>query len=104
MRIYTRSALRDFWAKHSDAEAPLKAWFQTAQESIWLIPQDVKATFATASILKNGRVVFDVAGNKYRLVVAVLYSRQSLFIKFIGTHREYDKVDAQTVDYVKGGK
>ena len=98
MRVISVGVLRDFWAQHSDAEQPLKTWFSTAKKARWASPADIKAQFGTASILQNNRVVFNIGGNKFRLVVVVLYNTYSILIKFIGTHEQYDRIDAQTIE------
>lgn len=99
MRVIAKRTLRQFWAKsqYSDAKGPLEAWHAEALKASWKTPQQVKAQFGSASVLKNGRVVFNIAGNKYRLVIAVDYRRQACFVKFIGTHRQYDSIDAETI-------
>ena len=89
--------MRDFWEHHSDSEQYLKTWSDTARNSKWLSPNDVKQTYVTASILKNGRVVFNIKGNSYRLIVKFNYENQWALIRFIGTHAEYDKIDAETI-------
>jgi mRNA interferase HigB len=76
---------------------PLEAWHAEALKAIWQTPQDIKAQFRSASILKNNRVVFNIGGNKYRLVVAIDYTRQTIFVRFIGTHKQYDKIDAEVI-------
>jgi mRNA interferase HigB len=97
VRIIARGTLRDFWLKHGDSEQPLKAWFQEAQQAEWSNPSEVKANYANASILKHGRVVFNIAGNKYRLVVMINYKSAIVFIRFIGTHEEYDRIDPEEI-------
>ncbi|MDD5307104.1 MAG: type II toxin-antitoxin system HigB family toxin [Deltaproteobacteria bacterium] len=99
MRIIARSTLRDFWRRkgHADAEQPLRAWFAEARRAQWRGPADVKARYATASILGKDRIVFNIGGNKYRLVVAVKYEARIVFIRFVGTHAEYDRIRAQEV-------
>lgn len=99
MRIIKRKALRDFYNQpaHSDAKAPLEAWYHEARHARWETPADIKAHFASASILKDNRVVFNIGGNKYRLVVKINYAAGIVFIRFIGTHAEYDRIDAQEV-------
>jgi mRNA interferase HigB len=89
--------LKSFWQKHPDAESPLRAWYTEAKRSDWRSPQDIKAAYRGASILRNNRVVFNVKGNTYRLVVAVKYEFQVVYIRFIGTHTEYDKINAEEV-------
>jgi mRNA interferase HigB len=99
MRIISRKALRVFWERpgKQDAAQPLKAWFHEAAQADWSSPAEVKATFRNASILRNSRVVFNIAGNKYRLVVRVNYPYRIMYIRFVGTHRDYDTIDAETV-------
>jgi len=96
-RIFAKSTLRIFWESHPDSEQYLKTWFDTAMNSGWKSPNEVKQTYANASILKNGRVVFNIKGNTYRLVVKLNFEKQWIFIRFIGTHEEYDKIDANTI-------
>ncbi|HIK11415.1 MAG TPA: type II toxin-antitoxin system HigB family toxin [Oscillatoriaceae cyanobacterium M33_DOE_052] len=97
MRIIARSTLRDFWQLHADAEQPLKAWFQDVRCTEWTSPADIKAIYANASILPNNRVVFNIKGNDYRLIVHVRYDIGIVFIRFVGTHQEYDQVDAANI-------
>lgn len=96
-RILAKSTLREFWEKYPDSEQYLKTWYDTVKKVSWLTPIDVKQTYVTASILKNGRVVFNIKGNSYRLVVKFNYEKQWAFIRFIGTHTEYDKIDANNI-------
>lgn len=97
MRVVAKKALRDFWDKHADSEDQLKTWYKEASKAKWLNPNDIKNEYPKASILKAGRVVFDICGNSYRLIVQVNYERQWIFIRFIGTHKEYDKIDAEKI-------
>lgn len=101
MRIIARSTLKEFWKKHKDAQQPLLAWFKEAKSARWGNPAIIKQQYVSASILKHNRVVFNIAGNKYRLVVAINYEIKIVFIKFIGTHAEYDNIDAETYDSSK---
>lgn len=96
-RIIARSTLRDFWKKHKDSEDYLKTWYQTARTSNWKSPKEIKASYASASILNDNRVVFNIKGNHYRLIVKFNYERQWAFIRFIGTHAQYDRIDAETI-------
>lgn len=96
-RIYVKGTLRDYWKKHPDSEQYLKTWYDTAMNSDWKNPNDVKKSYATASILKDNRIVFNIKGNSYRLVAKFNFEKQWIFIKFIGTHAEYDKIDANTI-------
>jgi mRNA interferase HigB len=96
-RIFAKSTLREFWEIHSDAEQHLKTWYDTAMNSDWKSPNDVKKSYGSASILKNGRVVFNIKGNHYRLIVVFNFEKQLGFVRFIGTHDQYDKIDAQNI-------
>ena len=99
MRIITVGRLRDFWSRpgRGDAEQPLRAWVHVVRAAEWSKPADVKALFRSADIVANGRIVFNIAGNKYRLVVAIHYRGQRVYVRFIGTHKEYDQIDVTTV-------
>lgn len=97
MRIISRSTLRTFWEKYPDAEQPLKAWLHETSRTTWNSPSDVKNLYRNASILANNRAVFNIKGNNYRLIVHVRYDLGIVFIRFVGTHQEYDKVDAETI-------
>jgi mRNA interferase HigB len=97
MRILSRSTLRNFWEAHPDAEEALKTWYSEVSHTNWQSPLDVKASHRNASIIGNDRVVFNIKGNTYRLIVAIRYDISIIFIRFIGTHAEYDKVNAETV-------
>ncbi len=99
MRIIAVGTLRDFWSRrgHGDAEQPLRAWVHTVKAANWERPVDAKAMFRTADILSGDRIVFNIGGNKYRLVAAVHYRGKRVFIRFVGTHAEYDKIDATRV-------
>lgn len=96
-RIIAKRTLREFWEKHPDSEQYLKTWYETAKSSNWKSPNDIKKTYINASILKDSRVVFNIKGNSYRLIVKFNYDRQWAFIRFVGTHAEYDKVNADTI-------
>lgn len=97
MRVIAKKILRDFWEKHADSEEQLKTWYKEASKASWKSPMDIKAEYANASILKSGRAVFNICGNKYRIIVDINYVRQWVFIRFVGTHDEYDKVDADKI-------
>ena len=97
MRIIARSTLRQFWETHPDAEQPLKAWYDEASRAEWTSPTDIKSTYRNASIIANNRIVFNIKGNNYRLIVHVRYDISIIFIRFVGTHSEYDNVDATTI-------
>jgi mRNA interferase HigB len=96
-RIIAKRTLKEFWEVHPDCEQNLKTWYDIAWRSNWESPNDVKETFASASIIADNRVVFNIKGNNYRLVVKFNYERQWAFIRFIGTHSQYDKIDATTI-------
>jgi len=89
--------LREYWELQPDSEQYLKTWYDTALSSEWKTPADIKMTYANASILKNSRMVFNIKGNSYRLVAKFNFEKQWIFIRFIGTHSEYDKIDANTI-------
>jgi mRNA interferase HigB len=99
MRIISVGRLKVFWEQpaHGDAEQPLRAWVRVVRGAEWHRPPDVKRTFNSADILRDGRVVFDIGGNKYRLVVWINFAYGVVYVRFIGTHRQYDSIDAQTV-------
>lgn len=100
MHIIAKSRLRTFWESspaYLDAVEPLTEWYRHFEKANYATPQEIKAVFGTASILKGGRIVFNIGGNKYRLIVAFDFGRQLGFIKFIGTHAQYDDIDAETV-------
>ena len=97
MRIIALGTLRDFWQEHADAEIPLRSWYAAASRADWRSPVDVKAAYRSASFVANNRIVFNIKGNEYRVVTAVHYNRGMMFIRFIGTHSEYDAIDAATI-------
>lgn len=96
-RIIGKSTLREFWEKHADSEQYLKTSYDTAKSAKWSSPNDVKQTYVSASILKDSRIVFNIKGNSYRLIVKFNYEKQWAFIRFIGTHSEYDQINANTI-------
>ena len=98
VKVVAVSTLRRFWEKHPDSEQPLKSWYDEAKNAQWQRPQDVKNAYASASFVGKNRVVFNIKGNDYRLIVAVAWRFEAVYIKFIGTHAQYDKVDAATVE------
>ncbi|WP_019220259.1 MULTISPECIES: type II toxin-antitoxin system HigB family toxin [Bartonella] len=98
MKIVKISTLQTFWTRYPDAEQPLKAWVDEAKNAQWRSPHDIKEKYKNASILKNNRVVFNIRGNDYRLIVSIFYPAGWLYIKFIGTHKQYDAIDANTVE------
>ena len=100
MRVIALSTLKAYWsggASRADVEQPALAWYRDVLQADWAAPADIKAQFRSASILKDGRVVFNLAGNKYRLVVWVNFPYRVVYVRFIGTHAEYDRIDAQSV-------
>jgi len=97
MRVISSKTLIDYWTENPRAEQPLKSWYAEAKEANWNDTHDVKAQYGNASIVGNNRVVFNIAGNKFRLVVAIHYDMGIIFIRFVGTHAEYDRIDAEAV-------
>jgi len=99
MRIISRKPLKEFYSDpaHKDAEAPCTAWFKEVEKADWETPNQVKEHFGNASILKDGRAVFNIGGNKYRIVAWINYDFRVVYIRFVGTHEEYDGIDAQTI-------
>jgi len=96
-RIIAKKTLREYWKKHSDCEQYLKTWYETAKLSKWKSPNDVNKTYVNASILHDSRVVFNIKGNSYRLIVKFNYEREWAFIRFVGTHAEYNKINAEKI-------
>jgi len=94
---FFKKYLREFWELHSDSEQYLKTWYETVKNANWKTPSDIKTTYVNASILKNNRIVFNIKGNSYRLIAKFNFEKQWVFIRFIGTHSEYDKVDENTI-------
>ncbi len=98
MQIIAKRTLKQFWEKHARAQTPLKAWFAVVSLAQWDSPADVKQQFGSSvDFLADNRIVFDIAGNTYRLIVHVSYTYKRVLIKFIGTHADYDKINAETV-------
>ena len=100
MRIIAKSTLRKFWERPgcADAQGPLESWHDEAAQAIWTSPQDIKAQYRSASICGNNRVVFNIAGNKYRLVVETQYRAAIVWVKFVGTHTHYDKINVESIN------
>ncbi|MDF2777534.1 MAG: type toxin-antitoxin system HigB family toxin [Enterobacteriaceae bacterium] len=98
MKIISVKTLKEFWAVHPDAEQSLKAWHDEVLQAEWKTPTDIKAQYRNASILKNRRVVFNIKGNDYRLIVSIAYLRGWVYVKFIGTQKEYDAINAESVE------
>lgn len=97
MHVISRKKLREFWALFPDSEAALQAWFHEAVAASWSSSAELKAKYGSASIVSAERVVFNICGNKYRLIVRINYVSAALFIRFVGTHKEYDQIDVETV-------
>lgn len=98
MQIIAKSALRDFWLREPRSEAPLMAWYAVASKAVWTGPADVKAAFGTTvDFVGDNRVIFDIGGNKFRLIVHFAYPYRRALIKFVGTHKEYDNVNPETI-------
>ncbi len=98
MQVIARRTLREFWQREPRAEMPLRVWYAIAHRATWSSPADIKAQFGgTVDFVGDNRVIFDIAGNRYRLIVHVAYGYQRVLIKFVGTHKDYDRIDAETV-------
>lgn len=97
MHIIALRTLREFWETHPAAETPLRAWYADASRADWQSPADIKAAYRSASFIAGNRVVFNIKGNAYRLIAAVRYTQGLMFIRFVGTHADYDRIDATTV-------
>ena len=97
LRVIAKKVLREFWEKHNDCEQQLKAWFQEGSKAEWTNPKEIKTEYPSASIIGNDRIVFNIKGNSYRLIIKINFDYQMIWIRFIGTHPEYDKVNAKTI-------
>lgn len=99
MRVIKIRTLKEFWeqSNYKDSEQPLKAWYDEAVKADWAHPNEIKEQYRSASILKDNRVVFNIHGNKYRLIVKIRFDFKIVYVRFIGTHEEYDKIDANEV-------
>lgn len=97
MKIIAIRTLREFWERHPQAEVPLRSWHAETCHANWRTPADIKTAHRNASFLANNRVVFNIKGNDFRLVVAVRYTQGLMFIRFVGTHAEYDRINAETI-------
>ena len=97
MRVIAKKILREFWEIHSDCEQQLKSWYGEACKADWKSPNEIKKEYPSASILNGNRVVFNIKGNTYRLIVKINFDYEMVWIRFIGTHAEYDKIDANTI-------
>ena len=97
VRVIAKKILREFWIKHNDCEQQLKSWFREAEQARWQNLNQIKIAYPSASILNENRVVFNIKGNNYRLIVKINFDYQIVWIRFIGTHSEYDKIDANSI-------
>lgn len=97
MRVIAKRTLREFWEKHGDSEQQLKAWYNEVEQADWKTPNEIKKEYPSASILEDNRIVFNIKGNHYRLIVRINYKYGIVWIRFVGTHAEYDKVDATKI-------
>lgn len=97
MRVISRKTLREFWENHPDSRQSLQAWYADVKHSDWKKPSDIKSVYRNASFLSNNRVVFNIKGNNYRVIVVVEYSFGIVYIRFVGTHKEYDRINAETI-------
>ena len=98
MRVISKRRLLEYWETHPDTELALRAWYEQVNKALWRNTQDVRARYPSASFVGRNRVVFNIKGNKHRLIVAVAYQYGAVYIKFVGTHAEYDKIDAATLE------
>ncbi len=97
MRIIALKTIKDYWTKHSETEQPLKSWYDEVKKADWEKPEDILREFPKARVIKNDRVIFNIKGNRFRLVVAVKYDFKIFYIRFISTHAEYDKINAEEI-------
>jgi mRNA interferase HigB len=97
MRVISKKKLREYWEKFPNAEKGLRAWYSEAKNAEWKDPAEIKSKYHHASILQNGRVVFNISGSKYRLIVQINFTFQIIYIRFIGSHKDYDSINAQTI-------
>lgn len=97
MRVIAVRTLREFWERHPETEQPLRAWYHEVQKCAWKKPDDILKDFPKARPIKNNRCIFEINHNDYRLIIQTHYNRGIIFIRFVGTHSEYDKVDATTI-------
>lgn len=97
MRVIAKSTLREFWKKYPAAKESLDAWYEDVERAMWKTPTDIRARYPNASFLEHNRVVFNIRGNHYRLIVQIHYNTQIVFVRFVGTHRDYDRIDAASI-------
>lgn len=98
MRVISKASLVQFWGQHPGSKQALQTWFEDASHASWVHPQDIKLRYSSSSFVGGNRVVFNIKGNEYRLIVAVAYRFAAVYVKFVGTHRQYDAIDAATVE------
>jgi mRNA interferase HigB len=102
MQVIARRTLKEFWGRHPQAEGPIRAWLAVAIKANWAYPSDIKRQFGnTVDFVGDNRVIFDLGGNKYRLVAHVSFMFGHVLVKFIGTHTAYDRIDPETVSWRK---
>ena len=101
MRVIAVKTLKQFWEREHQAEQPLKSWYDEAEKANWQSPQELKSQYKNASILTDKRVIFNIHGNSYRLIADIEYRLQIIFIVWVGTHIDYDKINAKKIAYVK---
>lgn len=104
MRIIARNTIKEFWIANPESEQGLKSWLQEAEQAIWTNPQELKAQFGNASVITGKRIIFNINGNRYRLIVDIEFRLQIIFVVWFGNHEEYDSIDSKTISYVKTNK
>ena len=97
MRIISKKTLREFWEKHQDSQNQITAWYHYAKRANWRKSSDIKEQFRNVSIISSNRIVFNICGNKYRLVIKINFEAQLIFIRFIGTHKQYDEIEVKEI-------
>ena len=97
MRVIAKRTLKTFWTKHKDCEEQLKTWYKECEEAQWQSPREIKRDYPSASFIEDNRVVFNIKGNKYRIIVKINYHYGILWIRFVGNHSQYDKIDASKI-------
>lgn len=97
MRIISIKSLKEFWERHPQSRAPLSSWYYETKRAAWISPQDIKTLYRSADIIKDNRIIFNIGGNKYRLIVKINYSYKIVYIRFIGTHKEYDQINPESI-------
>lgn len=97
MRVISIKILREFWERHSDCQQQLKSWFQETSKAEWKNPNEIKLEYPSASLIGDNRVVFNIKGNHYRIIVKINFEYKMVWIRFVGTHSEYDKIDANKI-------